>query len=81
MGNVTPIRPTIGMSRMEQLKAFVAFEQAAAPGKTHIAAWALHEIERLRAAMQQTLDENGHLADGDNCTLIALKQALEVPNI
>jgi len=37
---------------------------------------ALREIERLRAAITQTLNENGHLADGDNCTLIALKRAL-----
>lgn len=35
------------------------------------------EIVRLRSAIQQTLDENGHLADGDNCTLIALKLALK----
>lgn len=42
---------------------------------------ALHaEVERLRAAIQQTLDENGHLADGDNCTLIVLKRALKTPN-
>lgn len=34
------------------------------------------EIERLRAAIVQTLNENGHLADGDNCTLIALKRAM-----
>lgn len=34
------------------------------------------EINRLRHAMQQTLDENGHLADGENCTLILLKRAL-----
>lgn len=37
---------------------------------------ALREIERLRAAIARTLDENGHLADGDNCTLIDLKRAL-----
>lgn len=37
------------------------------------------EIERLRGAIQQTLYENGHLADGDNCTLISLKRAL-TPN-
>lgn len=35
------------------------------------------EIDRLRAAIQQTLDENGHLADGNNCTLILLKRAME----
>ena len=78
--NVVPIRPTVGMSRLEQLRAFVEWEQKDDQEKTHIAAWALFEIERLRAAIQQTLDENGHLADGDNCTLIALKLALEMPN-
>lgn len=35
------------------------------------------EIERLRAAIKQTLDENGHLSDGDVCTLIVLKRAIE----
>ena len=34
------------------------------------------EIERLREAIQKTLDDNGHLADGENCTLIELKRAL-----
>jgi len=27
------------------------------------------EIVRLRAAMQQILDKNGHMADDDNCTV------------
>lgn len=31
---------------------------------------------RMRAAIRQTLDENAHLADGDVCTLLALKRAL-----
>lgn len=34
------------------------------------------EIDILRAAIRKTLDENGHLADGDNCTLIELKRAI-----
>jgi hypothetical protein len=34
------------------------------------------EICRLRDAIRQTLDENGHLADGEVCTLMALKVAL-----
>ena len=38
------------------------------------------EIARLRHAIQKTLDENGHLADAENCTLIRLKRALETPN-
>ena len=34
------------------------------------------EICRLRQAITQTLDENAHLADGENCTLIVLKRAM-----
>jgi hypothetical protein len=34
------------------------------------------EIAKLKAAILQTLDENGHLADGDDCTLIHLKTAI-----
>lgn len=56
--NIVPIRPTVGMSKLEQLRAFVAWEQENNPEKTHIAAWALWEIERLYAAISETLDEN-----------------------
>lgn len=35
------------------------------------------EVEALRASIRQTLDDNRHLADGTNCTLIELKRALE----
>ena len=38
----------------------------------------LDEIDRLRAAIWQTLDENKHLADGDDCTLIELKRAVYI---
>lgn len=34
------------------------------------------ENDRLRKAIDETLEENAYLADGDNCTLIKLKQAL-----
>lgn len=34
------------------------------------------KIDALMQAIRQTLDENGHLADGENCTLIVLKRAL-----
>jgi len=81
MCDVIPIRPTVGISRIEQLRAFVEWEKSVTPEKTHIAVWALHEIERLRDSIQQTLDENGHLADGDNCTLIHLVRAMETPNV
>ena len=38
---------------------------------------AIKQRDELVSAIQQTLNENGHLADGDNCTLIVLKRALE----
>ena len=34
------------------------------------------EIERLKTAIQQCLTGNAHLADGDDCTLAGLKQAI-----
>ena len=34
------------------------------------------KIDALMQAIRQTLDDNGHLADGENCTLIVLKRAL-----
>ena len=33
-------------------------------------------IRTLEDAIRKTLDENGHLADGDNCTLIELKRVM-----
>lgn len=36
----------------------------------------LRELRRLEAEIAQTLNENAHLADGDNCTLIRLKRAI-----
>lgn len=35
----------------------------------------ISEIERLNEAIRLTLQENAHLADGDNCTLLRLKRA------
>jgi hypothetical protein len=34
------------------------------------------ENARLRDAIQKTIDENGHLADGDDCTLRHLVRVL-----
>lgn len=41
---------------------------------------AIIERDIMRAVIEKTLHENGHLAGGDNCTLIALKRALEQVN-
>lgn len=37
---------------------------------------AADEISRLRKAIAETLEENGHLSDGENCTLIKLKMVM-----
>lgn len=34
------------------------------------------EIAELRKAIILTLEQNGHLADGDNCSLIELKKVI-----
>ena len=36
-----------------------------------------NRIKKLEKAIRNTLQENGHLADGDNCTLFELKQAMK----
>lgn len=36
----------------------------------------LKEVRRLKRAIKATLRQNGHLADGDNCTLKLLKDAI-----
>ena len=37
------------------------------------------EVERLRAGIGECLRTNGHLADGEDCTLIGLKRCLRDP--
>lgn len=37
---------------------------------------AAEEISRLRFVIRKTLEDNLYLADGDNCTLLALKRAI-----
>lgn len=37
-------------------------------------------ISDLRAAITETLAENRHLADGENCSLIKLKRAIKHKN-
>ena len=41
----------------------------------------LAEITRLRAAIKNTIERNPHLADGDNCTLIELKRAINYDDV
>ena len=39
--------------------------------------FAIEEINALKAAIRETLEENRHLADGDDCTLRKLKTVVE----
>ena len=34
-------------------------------------------LQALKQAVKETLEDNCHLADGENCTLIKLKKAFE----
>ena len=43
-----------------------------------ICAQLLDQRDKLRTAILLTLEENRHLADGDDCTLIALKRAISL---
>ena len=38
---------------------------------------AIEEINALKAVIRETLEENRHLADGNDCTLRKLKTAIE----
>lgn len=38
----------------------------------------IERVRQLEAAITATLDENAHLADGDNCTLLTLKKAMPI---
>lgn len=75
-GEIPAIEYSLAADEIERLR--VEVEVQAYWGPRWEQAYA--EVLRLRSAIQQTLEENGHLADGDDCTLILLKRALTTPN-
>ena len=76
-GEIPAIEYSLAADEIERLR--VEVEVQAYWGPRWEQAYA--EVLRLRSAIQQTLEENGHLADGDDCTLILLKRALTTPNV
>jgi len=56
----------VEMSKMEEVDIWRALRDAKA------------DIISLHSAIKKTLINNSHLADGDNCTLIDLKRAIDV---
>lgn len=69
-------RGTITFARMLCMQIDGKEEYGHQYGSVDIAEILSAEVERLRAAICQTLDTNSHLADGEACTLRALKVAL-----
>lgn len=53
-----------------------AFQRDARLGALKELAIVERQRDELLAACLKTLSDNGHLADGDNCTLIDIKQAV-----
>ena len=64
--------------RLVILRRKIIDMQTALAGRTYFHSDSAVEqrIAELEAAIVKTLNENGHLADGDNCTLIDLKRAM-----
>lgn len=52
------------MRRLDALKTYKELQEAK------------ERIKHLENSVRKTLDDNRHLADGENCTLIELKKAL-----
>ena len=69
-------RGTITFARMLCMQIDGKEEYSHQYGSVDIAEILSAEVARLRAAICQTLDTNSHLADGEVCTLLALKVAL-----
>lgn len=73
------------MSDIHYIKAVAVEEWAALCGKfkqerddaKQSLGFAIEEINALKTAIQETLEENRHLADGNDCTLRKLKTAIE----
>lgn len=62
----------------EEFERFIEFPGDSKQYVTSISAklFAKHCVEKLETAIRETLDNNLHLADGDECTLIKLKLAI-----
>lgn len=60
-------------SSMKDMDMQRAFKRAATP---NACIELLEENEKLETAIRETIEDNLHLADGENCTLIKLKRAI-----
>ena len=62
----------------QEFERFIEFPSDSKKYVTSVSAklFAAHYAEKLEAAIRETIEDNLHLADGDNCTLIKLKRAI-----
>lgn len=65
----------------EEFERFIEFPSDSKQYVTSVSAklFARHCVAKLENAIRETLEDNLDLADGDNCTLIKLKRAIEYP--
>lgn len=62
----------------EEFEKFIEFPGESKTYVTSVSAklFAKHCVAQMEAAIRETIEENLHLADGDVCTLIKLKRAI-----
>ena len=65
----------------EEFEKFIEFPDDSKRFVTSVSAklFAQHCISRLETAIRETIEDNLQLADGDDCTLIKLKRAIDYP--
>ena len=66
------------MNINEEFNKFIEFPSDSKTYVTSVSAklFAKHCVEKIEAAIIETTEDNLHLADGDICTLIKLKKAV-----
>lgn len=62
----------------EKFDKFIEFPNDSKAYVTSVSAklFAKHCVKELETAIRETIEDNLHLADGENCTLIKLKRAI-----
>lgn len=63
----------------KEFENFIEFPSKSKEFVTSVSAklFAKHCISKLETAIRETIEDNLHLADGDDCTLIKLKRAID----
>ena len=76
IGNGAFCTPTVSVGFIQSIPNEVQLVVAELRDRAQLAE---AEVERLRTGIAECLHINGHLADGEDCTLIGLKRCLRDP--